>query len=110
MSDYPVILFRCNNANVLIGEVEDRLADLGWLCRTLAFVRWWGTTRGVLQLVDGPLENTILDAAPALPRDELIEVPRSQVIVAVPCDRIAWTREPWLRAGKDKGSMMARGK
>jgi len=49
-------------------------------------IRRWGTTRGIGELIDGPLKNTVLDPAGTLRFHELTIVARLQV------DAVAWEK------------------
>jgi hypothetical protein len=44
-------------------------------------IRRWGTTQGLAELVDGPKQDTVLDAA------SRIIVPRKSIIFELPCTR-----------------------
>jgi hypothetical protein len=49
-------------------------------------VRRWGTTKGLGQLVDGPLKDTVLDPAGEVRANKLA------VVLTVKCDPEAWAK------------------
>ncbi len=85
-----VVLFRMREANALVGVVEDRTGDGGWLLSAVAVVRYWGTTAGFPELTGGPTDKTKLDKAEKMPPGTLAEIPRDAVLYAIPADQKAW--------------------
>lgn len=85
-----VMLFRMHQSNCIVGIVEDKTAD-AWHLSAMAVVRYWGTTKGFPELCDGPTAKTILDHA-TLPVGALVEVMRSSVHYAIPCNEEKWRK------------------
>lgn len=87
-----VTLFRMRESNCLVGIVEDRTQDGGWLLSRVAVIRYWGTTKGFPELTAGPTKTSKIDAAEAMPPHTLAEVPRGAVLYAIPADDKAWLK------------------
>lgn len=55
-------IFICRSGWVFVGNIEGYYPDENWYNLTKASViRRWGTTKGIGELVNGPLKGTVLD-------------------------------------------------
>jgi hypothetical protein len=57
-----IMIAVCDHGHVLVGEfsLHSRLA-FHWRGKNVRTIRRWGTTRGVAELRNGPLQETVLD-------------------------------------------------
>jgi hypothetical protein len=87
---------------VLVGRCPDPEGFCLWLpVEDARVVRRWGTTRGLAELVGGPLADTVLDAPTARER-----VPVRAVLRVIEVDQAGW--ESHLSGAETGGGRRAR--
>jgi hypothetical protein len=88
---YRVLIFVLDRGFIIVGEAEDH-EELAfhWHLKRSRTIRRWGTTKGLSELKDGPLQQTILDSV-----IERIVPYRSVIDLLVPTEK---GRKSWLKS------------
>jgi len=84
---------------VLVGVVRDD-GEASGIVEILRghVVRIWGTSRGLGELVNGPLPGTKLDPLPSL--EGSLRIPRASVVFPIECNPAGWARALGVEASK----------
>jgi hypothetical protein len=85
---YKTCIIVADRGNVFVAKsaaFDDHMHML--TAATVRVIRTWGTSKGLYQLIDGPLASTVLDATAPL-----VDIPFRAIIAIVPCDEGKWDK------------------